>query len=493
MKPSSPSAPTGGTPINSTPGGSFDNGSSSRSLGEKLLKSSSFSYRSSTSAYSGDGSGGESGNNTGGNGGGNVSQVCRPSTVAKPSTGRKSVLRQTLHTYVEWAKKNERDAIKWTIFDDRRIVSLDDLHSRMRDYHVANSPPVSLHPLANELFEREFEAAFQYYRVMSTSTSSKAASRTASQGLKTVSIGNMSRVLTEELTLASIDNFTTRSSSGSNKSSSGSGVTDLLWIHVTNCSCMSTILAHFRVSHIFQLYFSDERPHSSFISSSSELILTLMSIRLGRHESATLNKIYIYIRDNLCITFEMDPVPNLDNLLDDENEFDNISGMGLHASSWSSSPPPTYSSGMNTTTTRPTTATATPIATPTSPATSTPTSPSTSATPRSGAGTVVTAILQRLRDDEIQITNPTQLLCDLATQNLLIQTSLLEFCSISIFYFRNQLNQVSFEMIKGDADRKVRVIESCLMLLKSFASDAEDAIEGANLDYIFVVQGKGLQ
>lgn len=415
MKPSNARSPTGGQTCLSSPAHSCDSTGSSPSLKEKLMRNSS-----SSSGIDNNGI---------------------------HAVGQRNTLKQTVHSYIEWAKKNQGNVIKWTIFDDRRIISLDDLHSRMRDYHVANSPPVTLFPLVNEmLLEREFEVAFHYYRVVSSAS--------AASAIKSVSVGNIHKVLNEELNLSSIN--------GRSHSNNGNGV-DLLWIHMTNCSCMSTILNHFHVSHIFQLYFTDERPHSSFISSASELILTLMSCRLGRRGIAQLNKVYIYVRGNLCITFEMDPVPDLDRSM----QMSQLTGLGLSRSD----------SGMVSTDIDINTG---------NPVLLQSTNADSAYCQRD---TVVSNVIDRINSNEVCIANATQLLCELATQNLLIQTSLLDFCSLSIFYFRDKLNRSQFEMVKGDADRKVRVIESCLMMLQSFASDAEDAVRGANLDYAYIVQG----
>jgi hypothetical protein len=360
--------------------------------------------------------------------------------------------RSWFRTYVEWAKSGEKKSeIKWTLFDDRRILSLDDLHSRMRDYHVVNTPPLQPYPQASEIFEREFECAFQFVHVKSPSPRGQGGSQ--SPGLETVkkvSVGTMTKTLAEELCENNYD----------------VSQTSLLWVHIVSCSCIPTILAHFQVSHMFQLYFGDERPHSSFISSSTELMLTLMSFRLAPEEQALLNKIYIYIRGNLCITYEMDPVPSL------EQQASILMERSSRVDSSNDAQPPRS---------------------PQPDALFSMTSQPDHWTPQEQYPqqyVVAGEVLNRIINKTTEVREPTRLLYELAAQNLLIQSSLLDFCALSIFYFRNKLNQKQFEMIQYDADRKVRVVELAVMLLKSFANDAETAIEAANLDYSFVIQGK---
>lgn len=310
-----------------------------------------------------------------------------------------------------WAERRSQwdMNIRWTIFDDRRILSLDDLHSRMRDYHVVNTPPISLPCFGNgEIFEREFEVAFQYHLVPGPAATRAPPSSSGEKPVKNVPIGHLTKVLMEILNNSILET---------------PGKVNLLWIHVLNPSSLLTVLTHFRVSHMFQVYFGDERPHSSFVASTDELILSLMSCVLQVNNLVQLNKLFIYIRNNLCITFEMDPVPSLELL---------STGESLTAS-------------------------------------------------------VASGVLERV--GQISLTNTTQLLCALATQNLSTQTRLLDFCTISVYYFRNKLNQAQFEMVRGDADRKVRVVEASLLIMQSFAKGAATAIESASLDYAYTAQG----
>ena len=292
-------------------------------------------------------------------------------------------LADTIKNYMAWAKKNSKYVMKWTILDDRKLLSLDNVYARFRDYNLARSPPLRLADARSNLTNGDIDVAFEYY---------------SKRALKPVLNCDADNKLSDLVGSVNRSEFQ--------------------WINVNNVLALDKVLTIFDVPHTFQLYFHDIRPHSSFISSTSEFLISLCSLHLDR-QTVRLNKLFVFVRGTLCITFELDPAPDFDS---------------------------TFTS----------------------------------------KATIVMAYMARLESGSaLESDNPLMLLFELACQNLMWQSSLIYFCSISTYYFRSFLDKRQFEMISGNIDRKVRIIESCLVMLLSLAEDSYASVRKAAANYTY--------
>lgn len=79
----------------------------------------------------------------------------------------------------------------------------------------------------------------------------------------------------------------------------------VLWIHVQSQKFLEVVAQHFKIHEVFIMLFLDMRPHSTFVSNSDGMFLSLCLVQIS-DEDCLMQKLFIFATHGLCITFEQE-------------------------------------------------------------------------------------------------------------------------------------------------------------------------------------------
>lgn len=204
-----------------------------------------------------------------------------------------------------------------------------------------------------------------------------------------------------------------------------------LWVNIIDCNFIDIILTFFRVHIIFQSYFHDHRPHSSLLESSGGSFFSLSSCSLNpTNNECRMTKLYMFANANLLITFEHELLPDVSNIFG-QSEANRLQHHNNNKSI-------------------------------------------DSITTSTIASTVASNIIRQLPKSYALYCQlgVSYLLFEMIVETVRQQSTLLQFCSIAIYYFKNLIRKNHQDLFDGFIDRKVRVIESCLVLMEMQALDS---------------------
>jgi hypothetical protein len=314
--------------------------------------------------------------------------------------------------------------IKWTVLDEEKLNSIDRLHRRSRDsFNTIHSFAVDASKMAALSNDDDADADSRHvmkYIHFTPAVAGAAHSKPQKVGFSCVGlpeVGTFFARYTTALLEESPSKTASPASVSVRKSSlpvhiqkrASSGV---LWIVVLEADFVDVVLRHFQVHNVFVNYFHDQRPHSSFLESDAGFFVSICSCNLQNDDRVCkILKTYIFVSAGLCIMFERELMPALDS----------------HESSANFDKNPEV---------------------------------------------VSNSLMQRI--DTVAAVfgslGAPYLMFELLTENIRLQSSLFRFCSATIFYFKNLIRMNDKDLFDGNIDRKVRVIESCLVLLEKHAT-----------------------
>jgi len=328
---------------------------------------------------------------------------------------------------------------KWTINDQLRLVALDALHAKEKEYHNLipsadalevidiQRSQVSLEDIAAKVvfcssISEEHNSFYETWQSYNNNTTSKTTPITLNhRHIKNV----LSRLSIPEqgidyiITIIIIIIITASSTSSSSLLLLLLG---LLWIQLQDLSTLNDITAVFDLHPVVKLAFTDLRARSTFVpiipNESFVLTLTFCHLRTnGQH--CGIAKLFIYVSKNIVITYESE-------VLSVAEESDDILGMDIFI----------YDQE------------------------------------------IVNAVNKKLDFllPELCRYGTTFLLYNVALEGLRLQDQLVEFCSRSISFHKQLVDKVQNDINNSFIFRKVRILESSLVLIKSQIVTSCDAI-----------------
>jgi hypothetical protein len=329
---------------------------------------------------------------------------------------------------------------KWTINDQLRLVALDALHAKEKEYHNLipsadalevidiQRSQVSLEDIAAKVvfcssISEEHNSFYETWQSYNNNTTSKTTPITLNhRHIKNV----LSRLSIPEqgidyiITIIIIIIIITASSTSS--SSLLLLLLGLLWIQLQDLSTLNDITAIFDIQPVVKLAFTDLRARSTFVPiiPNESFVLTLAFCHLrtnGQH--CGIAKLYIYVSKNIVITYESE-------VLSVSEDNDDIVSMDIFI----------YDQE------------------------------------------IVNEVNKKLEFilPELCRYGTTFLLYNIALEGLRIQDQLVEFCSRSISFHKQLVDDVQNDINNSFIFRKVRVLESSLKLIKSQIVTSCDAI-----------------
>ena len=312
---------------------------------------------------------------------------------------------------------------KWTINDQLRLVALDALHAKEKEYHNLipsadalevidiQRSQVSLDDIAAKVvfcssISEEHNSFYETWQSYNNNTTSKTTPITLShRHIKNV----LSRLSIPEQGNDYIISTTIITAF----SSSSLLLLGLIWIQLQDLSTLNDITAVFDLHPVIKLAFTDLRARSTFVpiipNESFVLTLTFCHLRTnGQH--CGIAKLFIYVSKNIVITYESE-------VLSVSEDSDDILGIDIFI----------YDQE------------------------------------------IVNAVNKKLEFllPELCRYGTTFLLYNVALEGLRLQDQLVEFCSRSISFHKQLVDKVQNDINNSFIFRKVRILESSLVLIKS--------------------------
>jgi hypothetical protein len=318
--------------------------------------------------------------------------------------------------------------IKWTILDEERLNSVEYLHRKSRECHSSvhslgadfqsqlsrqrenNDDSMGLHnrPILKYVFFHPKENKPEDIDMRSVGMQETSAFFASNRFRSGSNDGNATNGATRH----------NRSLPLSVQQRAQNGV---LWISVIESDFIDVVLRQYNVHSVFINYFHDTRPHSSFLESDMGFLISICSCSLQNDDrECRLQKFYVFVTAGLCITFERNLTPSMNN----------------------------------------------------------------TSNQHIGASTefVSSALMSRAQGQPQMAAlygsqGAPYLMFELLTENIRLQSSLFQFCSVTIFYFKNLIRMNDEDLFDGNIDRRVRVVESCLVMLEKHTDSSWKAMQ----------------
>ena len=210
------------------------------------------------------------------------------------------------------------DLAVWTVNDQKKLASLDDLYDRSmefhRNVHSKDTPLTALPDVSMVHGTPDFESSDIVANVVTLSN-------------------NKSKNLLQTMHYSQFYSFAHAYLKNPSKSKIDP---EYYWIHLKDLNVLDFLMNLFRMHEIIAATFHDLRQHTNFIRNENELFFTNVICCLDGI-NFRMFKFYLYLRGNVLITYEVELFPNLEE--DREEQEKNSS----NSSSNKQNQNPTYS------------------------------------------------------------------------------------------------------------------------------------------------------
>ena len=194
------------------------------------------------------------------------------------------------------------EAVNWTTADQARLLSIDELHTRLLEYHN------NVHA-RNVIGDDVFNNSQNKYQWKGGTKPISANDKDIVVVIKNFgdeSVSSAPMFLHFDAMNAWLDKRHVDASHVSNKS----GPTSLIWIHVKDPAVLGALAARFEIHELMVAGFSDLRAFSTFMPVGSSVFISLCTFQLERTK-ANMFKVFMYVSQNVVITFEREIMPDL--------------------------------------------------------------------------------------------------------------------------------------------------------------------------------------
>jgi Mg2+ and Co2+ transporter CorA len=201
--------------------------------------------------------------------------------------------------------------VDWTNADHARLLSIDDLHTRLLEYH-------------NNVHARAIYGVDGHNIAHSTTDFLVATANSTEPSSPSKSMNNEhSRFGSDDV--IQVKHFSANTKMDSPKFLNYKSMniwldkhytknpqlnSELLWVHIKDPAVLPTIAERFDMHELCHAGFSDLRAYSSFIPLHGSVFLSFCTFSLGI-KKANMFKVFIYVTKNVVVTFEREIMPDL--------------------------------------------------------------------------------------------------------------------------------------------------------------------------------------
>eukprot|EP01040_Poterioochromonas_malhamensis_P011907 gene11907-12991_t len=234
----------------------------------------------------------------------------------------------------------EKDSVKlkalsvWTINDQKKLVSMNKLYLRSlefhRNVHTKESPLMLVNPSFDGINAQTFDPSAILANVITFSADKSkrllhpmsysqlhAFCQNVAKGVTPPPSSHKQRATSDESSASSLHQASILSDINQSVSNPSR---DYYWIHLRDLNGLDVIAHNFRMHDLIHAGFHDLRAHSTLIPTEREMLMTHVVVSLEERHRFRMYKMYIYIHDNIMMTYEVELFPDL-NDLDDQSNF----------------------------------------------------------------------------------------------------------------------------------------------------------------------------
>lgn len=211
-----------------------------------------------------------------------------------------------------WGISKVKALAVWTINDQKKLISMNKLYMRSLDYHrnvhTKESPLFLVNQAMDGIDAQTFDSAAILANVITFS---------ADKSKRLLHPMNYSQLhgFCQSIAKPGAKARGMSEESFTSASVSDPAAKDYYWIHLRDLNALDVISGHLKMHDLIHAGFHDLRAHSTLIPNENEMLMTHVICAL-EDLVFRMYKMYIYLRDNVMITFEVELFPNLDEVED---------------------------------------------------------------------------------------------------------------------------------------------------------------------------------